>query len=227
MFSPSGPTLTKARRRRYAADREKLAAIMPNVDHLVRDDGTALAEGAVVLDAGAGTTTEVEISMRFDQLYPGAPPAVYDRAKRWRPSVDRHMYPDHRFCLALPGVDRIDVSTPDQFAVFLDRLAIYLSFQLIFDASGRWPGKAWRHGHAAYAQHVVETLRIESSELFERLWPHVTGTPASRNQPCPCGAGRKFKNCHESAVRSVRSLRQFSDFAQIESLVREELKTDG
>jgi SEC-C motif len=223
MFGPSGPTLTTAERRRYAADRDVLAALMPRVDHLICADGTAMAEGPVELAAGAGTVAEVEISMRFDHLYPDAPPAVYDRRRRWRPTVDRHMYPDYQFCLALPGVDRIDVSTPARFAVFLDRLAVYLTFQLIFDASGQWPGKEWRHGLAAYAQHAIETLQLESPELFERLWPQVAADIAGRNDPCPCGRDRKFKQCHEQAVRRLRALRRLPDFTEIEALVQQEV----
>ncbi|MDQ3722103.1 MAG: hypothetical protein M3376_03330, partial [Actinomycetota bacterium] len=132
MFGPSGPTLTTGDRRRYSADRDVLAEFMPRVEHLISCDGTALAEGPVVIEAGAGTVAPIDIRMRFDHLYPGAPPAVYDRARRWLPTVDRHMYPDYQFCLALPGVDRIDVSTPERFAVFLDRLVVYLKFQLIY-----------------------------------------------------------------------------------------------
>jgi len=197
-----------------------LAVLMPQVEHLICCDGTALAEGPVAIEAGAGTVASIDISMRFDHLYPEAPPAVYDRARRWQPRVDRHMYPDYQFCLALPGVDRIDVSTHERFGVFLDRLVVYLKFQLIFDASGQWPGKEWPHGLSAYAQHAIETLQLESPELLERLWPLVSGPITGRNGPCPCGRGRKFKSCHEAAVRRVRVLRRSSNFQEIEALVR-------
>ena len=28
-----------------------------------------------------------------------------------------------------------------------------------------------------------------------------------RNEPCPCGSGKKFKNCHEGKTSSARSSR--------------------
>jgi hypothetical protein len=28
-----------------------------------------------------------------------------------------------------------------------------------------------------------------------------------RNEPCPCGSGKKYKNCHESKTASARSSR--------------------
>jgi len=28
-----------------------------------------------------------------------------------------------------------------------------------------------------------------------------------RNEPCPCGSGKKYKNCHESKTPQVRSSR--------------------
>jgi len=28
-----------------------------------------------------------------------------------------------------------------------------------------------------------------------------------RNEPCPCGSGKKYKNCHESKTSSVRTSR--------------------
>lgn len=43
-----------------------------------------------------------------------------------------------------------------------------------------------------------ENRRVASARQGEqqRTMPVVNGPKIGRNDPCPCGSGKKFKNCH-------------------------------
>ncbi|MFT3709960.1 MAG: YchJ family metal-binding protein [Archangium sp.] len=40
------------------------------------------------------------------------------------------------------------------------------------------------------------TQNAEGRWIYDSGKPTVTRTKVERNQPCPCGSGRKFKQCH-------------------------------
>ena len=57
------------------------------------------------------------------------------------------------------------------------------------------------YGPALLVKSSVSTLEAEGGEVsgrvagFDETDPTTWGNP-SRNDPCPCGSGRKFKHCH-------------------------------
>ena len=54
------------------------------------------------------------------------------------------------------------------------------------------------------ASGIMDLLRMEETQLA-RQFAH-----AGRNDPCPCGSGRKYKKCHGSAGRPGRPLQAAS-----------------
>jgi len=42
----------------------------------------------------------------------------------------------------------------------------------------------------------ISTLNIPTPELPADENGETVGQPVSRNAPCPCGSGKKFKHCH-------------------------------
>jgi len=72
----------------------------------------------------------------------------------------------------------------------------FLEQQLIYERIGRFPGPQWPHKRDAYALYVVERLGDQSLDAAGRLWEVVRGAQQSRNAPCPCGCGLKYKKCH-------------------------------
>jgi SEC-C motif len=209
VFGPSGLTLSKERRLRFEEDRLILAGIFPRVRHIVFMDGSgAVAEGPVEVDVGAGCFEPVQIRLVFDGDYPARPPRVFDWARRWRPEIDRHLYANGEFCLWLDRVDVPDVTSPTGFGLFLKRLLVFLHDQFVYDDLGRWPGPEWPHGpQAAYAQHLIEHLRVAEPGSFRRLWPVLLGAPQRPDRACPCGSGLVYGSCHRRTVEDLSWIR--------------------
>lgn len=225
MFGPFGPTLSRERLERFEADRAALFEVLPRVRHCIWASGAgALARGQVDVDVGAGCWEEVEIEIRFDVDYPLSPPRIYDSLRRWRPLADRHLMSSGEFCLWLMHVDVPDFSDPDSFRTLLLRLLPFLRDQFVFDDLGKWPGPQWAHGQRdAYAQYLIERLRLAGSADFDALWPVVLGVPQRPDRACPCGSRLPYGRCHRPLVSGLDWVRSLSVCDELPYAVKERL----
>jgi ubiquitin-protein ligase len=203
-----------------------MATVAPRMRHYIWADGRgALAQGPVDVDIGAGCFEAVEIEIQFGRDYPRVPPRFFDLARRWRPNQDRHLMANHEFCLWLAHVDTPDLNRTEGLRELLLRLIVFLRDQFVFDDLQRWPGPDWRHGErAAYAQHVLETLRIADVKSFRELWPLVLGTSHQTSARCPCGSGLPYGRCHRAEVSSLRWLASMPVRTRIPGAVEGQLR---
>ena len=60
----------------------------------------------------------------------------------------------------------------------------------------RWSAQNVRYHHADYDEALAEEANAESEPAPEAQ-PFVRqGQKVGRNDPCPCGSGKKYKQCH-------------------------------
>jgi hypothetical protein len=209
MYASSNRTPSEARCQRWETDRELLRDRFPDVRHLVLiGTDAAIAEGTVLVDAGAGRFEPVKLEMRFSPGYPSAAPTIFERGGRWAPEPDRHIQDAHDFCLGLPGIDLPSTETPEDFERFLAQLLVFLHDQFVFDATGIWPGPEWEHGYAAaYTQFVCEALGVRTERAARGLGAMIVGNAPRPHDRCPCGSGFAFARCHADRVAHVREHR--------------------
>ena len=151
-------------------------------------------------------------------------PTVYDEDGTFEPYPgqsydDRHIVKDRNtgkrsFCLTLPDRKELVIREPRDFVCFLDAVLGYLEKQVIYDLNGgTWPGPDEAHGGLAiarfYLEKELETGWKTEDEEFEQLSKSLydgkkLGAKVGRNQPCPCGSGRKAKRCHCMAFNNAR-----------------------
>lgn len=138
-----------------------------------------------------------QIRIRYPAQYPrpGVLPEVYLESHRdqWKTGYDSHIEPHWRLCLFVIGESGIRSDDPQSLPrviaalhTFLLRELMYqdaLRIQLAGGPKAEWPGPQRSHG--------AEGLREAVRERGLR----------SRNLPCPCGSGKKFKKCHWNELR--------------------------
>jgi hypothetical protein len=154
-------------------------------------------EGVITLvEAQTRVPTTVSVRIDFERDYPTSEPIAFETGRRFAWIDDRHIDErTGRCCLWLPPLSRWSVDDPNALRVFLDQLAFFFDRQLIYDVTGKWPGPAWAHGAPGYWEFVVESLGGAAEAEWFALAKFGT---FSRNEPCPCGGGRKYKQCHLS-----------------------------
>jgi hypothetical protein len=193
---------------RLRADRDLLAHDHPYLEyHLDEPQLTGIARGAVPVLLPDGQVDPIEIAIDFHHGYLPGPPTASDAGRRWLPDDDRHIPQDHSFCLYLRDIDEPDLTQPEALRLFMLDVVTFLEQQLIYDRIGRFPGPAWPHKRDAYALYIVERLDREPADAVEPLWEAMRGEQLSRNAPCPCAGGAKYKKCHLGLVTDWAELR--------------------
>jgi hypothetical protein len=193
------PWYERRRGRRFQHDSALVQARCSGLTWRI-DEAQALArlEGQVTIVEAGGLVTSIDSRIEFPRDYPASEPAAFETGLRFPWVADRHFVSDGRCCLWLPPQSKWQPDHADALAVFLDELVTFFYRQLLFDATGKWPG-GWHHGVFGYWQYVIEELGSQN-EAHQLL----TGLGRDRNDPCPCGGGRRYKRCHWHTHDAIR-----------------------
>ena len=161
--------------------------------------------GCVGADLGSAALLSDAFSIRIDlgETDPNGWPLVYETGGRYREIADRegvdfadlHFYPDGQCCLGIQyAADRrltVETLVDGLIIPFFYRLSYVDRYGLASARRDLWGEYA--HGEEGYRQHECDTLAL------------AAGNPG-RNDPCPCGGGRKYKRCHLDEVEIVKRL---------------------
>ena len=144
-----------------------------------------------------------EIEIYVDDLDMNGWPKVFEVGGKYRriaekcevPIIDLHIYPhNHACCLGLKYRDNQRLCIED----FLDELVIPFFYRLSYtdkfgiDRARRDLWGEYSHGDKGQIEHFLEIVDIAR---------HNPG----RNDPCPCGSGKKYKKCHLGEVESLKN----------------------
>jgi hypothetical protein len=178
---------------RWTQEQSIAAAMLQDFEAGIDGNGCAFVRGTFSVVSEHGHLYEI-VGLRI--VYPSSfparnqPPTVYleSHHDRWVKGGDSHIENDWRICLFVPFESGIDFSETtslnDLFAVihtFLFKQRVYqrrLVRSRLDGSKAEWPGEDRSHG----LQGIREAIR--------------DGGGIGRNDPCPCGSGKKFKRCH-------------------------------
>ena len=206
--TPIKPWYEKGGGARFSSDRALVEVSYPSLRFEVKDTRVSL-EGNLTIIAECGIRTDIATILKFPWSYPDCEPVAFDAQKRFkawpdRRIEDRHLNQEGWCCLWLPPCSPWDANDPVALRAFLDQLVVFYHRQLIYDATGIWPGQAYGHGRDGYVEFIRERLGGEAG-LAELLVPIITRqVTIGRNDRCACGEDRKFKYCHLQVVEDFR-----------------------
>jgi hypothetical protein len=183
---------------RWKAEQQIGRQILDDFRSGVDKSGVPFLEGVFHVRSEHGHRYEsVTLRIEYPPTFPnrGTTPKVIllSHRDRWKKSADSHINGDWSLCLYVPVESGIDFRRADSlnalFGVlrtFLFKEHLYqqaLVDELFTGVKAVWPGEARSHGTTGIAEAVQDIGRV------------------GRNQPCPCGSGRKFKNCCLARLR--------------------------
>jgi len=126
-------------------------------------------------------------------------------------AIDLHIYPADSLCL----VGSLDENRKQSFRDFLDGPVLqFLYDQSYFEKYGRWPRGQYSHGVLGIFENYFDRREVENGKLLEaclntlqksRQWPEIKKILFRKGNikghwQCPCGSGKKFRDCHENAL---------------------------
>lgn len=114
------------------------------------------------------------------------------------PIIDLHFYSDdNACCLGLKFLDNRSLSIRS----FLDELVIPFFYRLSYAeefgiaASQNDLWGEYSHGEEGLREYITEISNFANQN-------------PSRNDPCPCGSGKKFKKCHIDDVEALKRIQK-------------------
>ena len=191
-LSASFPDLCYDREAGVIAGDLKLRAAYDRIQeklHIGSDDATA-SRDSYLCDS-------FSIRIELDALDRNGWPTVYEVGGRHGRIADRkkietielHFYPDGACCLGL----QLLADRKTTLKEFMDELVVPFFYRLSYtDVHG--PAAAREYLWAEYS-HGDPGVREYLSDLAD-----IAGHGLGRNDPCPCGSGRKYKRCHLGEV---------------------------
>lgn len=194
--------------KQLAYDRALIRSRYPDLLIDVDNIGQVQLHGVIVLRAECGVEHVFAIRGEFPSDYPNREPRIFDIGSQFPYEADRHFLQNGRCCLWLPCETQWRADKPDALLDLLDQVVVFYDRQLVYDAlpvgRKRWPGPERGHGMYGHVEVVLERLNGNDA-LLKDLAPVFSGRKVGRNMPCPCGSGNKYKRCHETEVKSIRS----------------------
>jgi hypothetical protein len=178
---------------RWTQEQSIAAGLLQEFEAGIDGNGCSFIRGAFSVISEHGHVYEtVRLRLVYPPTFPARnqSPLVYleSHRDRWVNRGDSHIESDWRLCLFVPSESGIVFDDPtslnDLFAVihtFLFKQRIYqrrLLQSQLKEGKAKWPGEDRSHG----LQGIREAVRDSGG--------------VGRNDPCPCGSGRKFKHCH-------------------------------
>lgn len=168
--------------------------------HLHLDQGIARIWGTIPVPED-----RYSIEILFLNDYPLTLPQVRETGGRIPHTSDRHVNPkDGTACLCIPDewfIQRSDES----FLTFLrGPLYNYFLSQKAFEVSGKWPLGERRHGNDGLLDFYQECLGTEDPHVIKKYLEYVCLHTLKGHWDCPCGSGKRIRNCHHEKVADLR-----------------------
>jgi hypothetical protein len=191
----------------YAAEMSAVRRRYPDVAIQI-ERGKVCLKGLFPVQAQDGSTIRrYHLAMEFPVSYPEWVPDCLMLESTVQHIADRHMDANGRACLCLPH--EVPAYFPEgiRFETYAERLLTpWLVGQAYFDVHGRWPPWPTRdHGMDGIIQGFADLLGISDTAVIDRYARLlVRESPAKGHEVCPCGSGRKLRDCHEDLYRRSR-----------------------
>ncbi|MHB1000804.1 MAG: YecA family protein [Armatimonadota bacterium] len=196
--------------------REHFEELVKQYPSLILDSGVErnVVTGDLKFSAEYGDTTLVDcfaIQISIPSDYPESPPSVKETGGRI--PADFHKLDDDSLCLAAPFEILRKFSCNRSLLGFVKDLLIpYLFSFSYWEQNGVMPYGELAHGAKGILEYYVDLFNVSSSTTALKLLKILAEGSYKGHHDCPCGSGRKLRDCHGSLLRNISSCRGQEDF---------------
>ena len=83
----------------------------------------------------------------------------------------------------------------------------YFANQLYKLSEEKYAGKEYSHHLDGIIQYYIEDLNLISPEIIIHFLERIlSNSLIGRNKKCPCGSGKKIKDCHLDEIDTIKSI---------------------
>jgi len=166
-----------------------------------------------------------QITMLVPRGYPYCVPIVAERSTIIPREIDWHISPEGVCCLDvshnLKAMSKLGINLTSFIS---EKVYSYFANQLYKLEKNKYAGTEYAHHLDGVIQYYAETHYLQNKEAIISLLQQITSKgKIGRNAPCPCGSGKKTKNCHQSSIDTLKTLgkdKLLSDLKNISEIVQ-------
>lgn len=116
---------------------------------------------------------------------------------------DRHVCDDGAICTEVPELTLLRGRY--SLVSYLDGpVRNYFLGQLLVEQGRKWPFGEWDHGKLGLLQAYGEVLGVTHEPQIRRFLDCLGHKKVKEHWNCPCGSGKKIRDCHLSMIRKLQ-----------------------
>lgn len=189
----------------YARQRDEVRGEYPHL-HFFAEEPLSI-RGMFPAKAGDRIIERFRLEIRVPDTYPRDYPEVRETGGRIPRDRDRHIDSDGKACLFLPEEASIHFPAGSTLRTFLEGpVNSFLVGQLHFEEFGTWPFGQWDHGTGGILQFYAEKTSIDDPSVLVKFVECVASAEVKGHWDCPCGSGKRLRNCHAAEVAQLRAV---------------------
>ncbi|KUO40384.1 MAG: hypothetical protein AVW05_03720 [Hadesarchaea archaeon DG-33] len=146
------------------------------------------------------------IEIELPRNYPESLPIVREVGGRIPQTADRHINPTGEACLFLPD-ERWKVCHPGSSLLdFLNGpVRNFFVGQSLVELGQPWPFGEWSHASVGIIEYYAELLGTKDLATILRYLDYLSKPKIKGHWKCPCGSGRRLRNCHFEELKDLRT----------------------
>lgn len=155
---------------------------------------------------GANFLIDYKIHLEIPKNYPIQLPIVFESGEK-RINIFPHINPNRMgtFCLGTELDIRRKMKPDYSLSKYIPLIANFLGTYEYYNKYKVFPYGDRKHGNLGILETYKEVFNVTTNQQVSNLMRIEKLNNKHRNLKCPCESGRKFKNCHWSALSSILS----------------------
>lgn len=189
----------------FDQEKREVEAAFPQLHfHVVNDVVFIRGSFSVVHEGKELDRYSIEIELPRD--YPESLPIVRETGGRIPYAPDRHMNnEDGTACVILPDERWRLWPTGSGLITYLNGpLRNFFIGQSVVDTGAPWPFGEWGHGAKGIFEYYSTLLKTDDVDVIAGFVELLARKKTKGHWPCPCGSGKRLRDCHRELVRDLR-----------------------
>lgn len=149
-----------------------------------------------------------QITMLVPRGYPYCVPIVAEKSYIIPRDIEWHISPEGICCLDVDHNLKAMAKLGINLTSFIsDKVYTYFANQLYKLEKHVYAGKEYAHHLDGVIQYYLETHGLRNKETIVAMLSCLTSNNSiGRNDPCPCGSGKKTKHCHLTSIEVLKTI---------------------
>lgn len=158
------------------------------------------------------------------QSYPYCVPILIEKSKLIPRDINWHISPEGICCLDvthnLIAMSKMGINI---CSFITEKIYTYFANQLYKLTENKYAGKEYAHHLDGVIQYYIEEHNLQDKNAIVSLLKRIiTKSSIGRNDSCPCGSGKKIKNCHQNSIDTMKMFGNSRLLADLQNIQEKE-----